>query len=847
MAKKRILILLLLFQGYQEISAQVYTIGGGTNTTQYPFPTIYSDGKTQMLYTGAEILTAGYPSGAYIQRIGFNISGFSGINISDVTVSLRNYSGIQLNGFQSGLTPVFSGNYNIPASGWQDIMLQTPFLWDGSSSLVAEVCFDHLSGGTSTNVFARSKSFRVRVATASSGTGCTLTSSSSHAYLPDIRFTIAPPLPAINPFPAIGSTTQQTGLYWSSGGGYVTGYKVYFGTTNPPTTLVQDSITASFYPGVLQSNTHYYWKVVPVNPAGETANCPVWDFYTGNLTASLVAYYPFNGNANDESGYLNHGKNMGATLTFDHIGKPNNAYSFNGSSYITARPSAQLQTTSWSICGWVKIPSAPPGYVVISSKDNNQNNHYNFSTQVNPEIKISGGFETCGTEEDHLVFSSVLQNLQWYHFAYTRDNTTQQYKVYLDGVLSNSGNSTDEACTSLDSLRIGAQGYYSGSNFLRDSYFTGILDNIRIYNTALSTSQILAIYNSENCSRPSAYNVTSSVNQTSVTIGLNGSETGVSYQLKRELLNVGSQIPGDGNSLNFGTFTIPGIYYIVGTNTCGSTQMSGSATLSGSNMIVDLGPDDTICQGSSVQISATVSEGTPPYSYQWSNGAPDQPEITFNPGATASLSVTVTDASSLTATDQITVTVLPLPTVTFNTAPADQCLSSTTYTLSGGFPTGGIYSMAGPGITGDIFNASIAGNGVKTLTYSFTDVNGCSNSATNTITVNPLPAGGGLIAGPLAVTQGDQNVYYSASFIADAATYEFNYSGTGVTFFVQGNNLQISFSNDATTGILKVRGVNSCGTGNWSDGLLINVLPLNIITVTLPQIQTCAGTATIPV
>ena len=49
-----------------------------------------------------------------------------------------------------------------------------------------------------------------------------------------------------------------------------------------------------------------------------------------DLQSGLVAYYPFNGNANDESGNGHHGTVMGATLTSDRFGRPNKAYHFNG-------------------------------------------------------------------------------------------------------------------------------------------------------------------------------------------------------------------------------------------------------------------------------------------------------------------------------------------------------------------------------------------------------------------------------------------------------------------------------------------------------------------------------------
>ena len=47
-------------------------------------------------------------------------------------------------------------------------------------------------------------------------------------------------------------------------------------------------------------------------------------------TSGLIAYYPFNGNANDESGNSNNGSVLGASLSGDRFGNENSAYTFNG-------------------------------------------------------------------------------------------------------------------------------------------------------------------------------------------------------------------------------------------------------------------------------------------------------------------------------------------------------------------------------------------------------------------------------------------------------------------------------------------------------------------------------------
>ncbi len=97
-------------------------------------------------------------------------------------------------------------------------------------------------------------------------------------------------------------------------------------------------------------------------------------------------------------------------------------------------------------------------------------------------------------------------------------------------------------------------------------------------------------------------------------------------------------------------------------------------------------------------------------------------------------SFTAINGCSASDTQQITVN--PLPTVTF--APlADVCIDAGPLTLSGGMPMGGSYS--GPGVAAGQFDASIAGLGTHTLVYTYSDANGCADTAQQSITVNDLP------------------------------------------------------------------------------------------------------------
>lgn len=88
-----------------------------------------------------------------------------------------------------------------------------------------------------------------------------------------------------------------------------------------------------------------------------------------------------------------------------------------------------------------------------------------------------------------------------------------------------------------------------------------------------------------------------------------------------------------------------------------------------------------------------------------------------------------------TAIGSITVHALPLVSLASFAA---VCANDASFLLSGGSPAGGSYS--GQGVTNNFFNPNLAGAGTHTITYSYTDANGCANSATNTITVNQNPA-----------------------------------------------------------------------------------------------------------
>jgi hypothetical protein len=100
------------------------------------------------------------------------------------------------------------------------------------------------------------------------------------------------------------------------------------------------------------------------------------------------------------------------------------------------------------------------------------------------------------------------------------------------------------------------------------------------------------------------------------------------------------------------------------------------------------------------------------------------------------LNYNYTDSNGCSAEDTSYITVNTLPSVNFSSL-SPRCQNGGPLTLTGGTPAGGVYS--GPGVGGGVFYSAIAGAGQHTITYTYTNVNNCSNTATQPITVNPKP------------------------------------------------------------------------------------------------------------
>ncbi|WP_164905440.1 RCC1 domain-containing protein [Flavobacterium sufflavum] len=210
-------------------------------------------------------------------------------------------------------------------------------------------------------------------------------------------------------------------------------------------------------------------------------------------TSGLLAYYPFNTNANDASGNGYNGVASGAVLTTDRYGKTNSAYSFDGiSSYIDATIATIPQNNSpRTISGWFKTNS----FNYSESNYNTIFNYGNLSTTQRFALSLySKGYldfisSSNFSNNDLGIQNNYLDNT-WHFITITYDGT--KVSLFVDGNYVNGKNITLNTINK--NLRIGKR--IDGDT--NNEYFKGLIDDIGIWNRVLTTNEITGLYNSTN-------------------------------------------------------------------------------------------------------------------------------------------------------------------------------------------------------------------------------------------------------------------------------------------------------------------------------------------------------------
>jgi hypothetical protein len=219
-----------------------------------------------------------------------------------------------------------------------------------------------------------------------------------------------------------------------------------------------------------------------------------------------VGWWPFNGNANDESGNGNDGTVNGATLTTDRFGATNSAYSFQSGNYIEVinNESISLASTDFTITSWVFLTDTLPNpvpygnYMIISKRDFSNNTYDYFFGVTAPSNTVSYGagkpaFATSNNTGSFNVAPNPIAIGQWSLLSAVYILNTGTLELYENGQLVSSvANIPEPSAIVTVNLWIGND--VAGSPY----NFHGNIDDIAIWNRALTPQEITALYTATN-------------------------------------------------------------------------------------------------------------------------------------------------------------------------------------------------------------------------------------------------------------------------------------------------------------------------------------------------------------
>jgi hypothetical protein len=442
----------------------------------------------------------------------------------------------------------------------------------------------------------------------------------------------------------------------------------------------------------------------------------------------LIAWYPFNGNAIDESGNGNNGIVYGATLIPDRFGKTNSGYNFNGTSnYIEIPDAAPLNpSTSISVSAWIKT-TAIHGNAGILGKWNNFGGIIGVGREqyvlqisdanhgVNFGIKTSG-FAPVYANEVTINYNDG----NWNHIVGIWDGS--KIFLYENNVLISTMQCTGKMYPLAQGLEIGR---YAGGQptCATNYYFTGNIDDVAMWNRALTKQEVSVLFNG--CTGfpeaqisirgDSTFCQGASVNLTTK------ADTGYTFQWFRNDTLITNANDTVYKAVKTGKYAV-----LIEKNSCTSMSRKVPVTVNQipSSAIAASGPV-TFCAGGTVTLSVPFNNSA---TYLWNSGASTS-SITISQSGT--FSVTTSSKGCVSTSQPLVVLVKPNPVA--------KITSSGTTT----FCEGGSVTLTASGGDAYSWNTGAQNTAIKissTGNYSVTAfANGCTSTATQSVSVNPLP------------------------------------------------------------------------------------------------------------
>jgi Concanavalin A-like lectin/glucanases superfamily/Secretion system C-terminal sorting domain len=226
----------------------------------------------------------------------------------------------------------------------------------------------------------------------------------------------------------------------------------------------------------LTPNMQYVYRIESTNSNG-TEYTDLLTFITAS-PPQLIAEYTFNNTPNNTNGNSPFSHLFGLSYTADRHGTPNNALSLTDNGAVATITGLPYGSNSRTVSFWAKTTTMNTFFnYVFHYGDTANGNGFLFKAAQSIFFAGSGGNNTVTTSHS---------NNTWYHYVCTYDGITS--KIYKNGVLISSAATTWNTANNSNIFRLGLT--EQGST----GYFSGAIDDLKIYNYALSQADVTSLY-----------------------------------------------------------------------------------------------------------------------------------------------------------------------------------------------------------------------------------------------------------------------------------------------------------------------------------------------------------------
>jgi hypothetical protein len=283
--------------------------------------------------------------------------------------------------------------------------------------------------------------------------------------------------------------------------------------------------------------------------SGTTTNINNWTWTTRSIdgddpatetlpsyvaTDGLVAWWGFNGHANDISSNNNDLLGIASTLTSDRRGNSNSAYSFAGDGYLRAAGSTSINAIEtadkFSFSMWFKNQNADPNAVFALIDKYNELNDKGWEVFVAQDFIefIVGTTNTIGYVAGNDCTPTIGVD-QWLHLVFTYDKAATKGKLYIGGT------QVCDRTINVDITTTNNGPFYIGlSRNGDDEYTTGRFDDVGLWDRVLTAAEVTQLYESLTITtHPSGSSVAGGQQATMTVAAAVSGSASLSYQWQR--------------------------------------------------------------------------------------------------------------------------------------------------------------------------------------------------------------------------------------------------------------------------------------------------------------------------